>query len=75
MITEWKYYNEESIKDKHGNHDKTGGEWKIQCVNHFVVGPFDLLSISELSVTPVIMKFIVNEEMMSQIIKFAMKKN
>ena len=56
-ILEWIYYNKESIKDKHGNHEKAGGEWKIQCVDHFAV---DLLSISQLTVIPVIMKFIVN---------------
>ena len=37
------------------------GEWKIQFINHFAV---DLLSISELTVIPVIMKFIVNGEIM-----------
>ena len=56
-ILERIYYNEESIKDMHGNYEKTGGEWKIQCVNHFAV---DLLSI-----ITVIMKFIVNGEVRS----------
>ena len=39
------------------------------------LAPFDLLSISELTVIPVTMKFTVSEEIMSQIIRFAMKKN
>ena len=43
------------------NHEEAGGKWKIQFVNHFAV---DLLSISELTVIPVIMKFIVNGEIM-----------
>ena len=46
-ITEWKYYNEESIKDEHSNYEKAGGEWKIQCVNHFAVGPFWFVDKSE----------------------------
>ena len=48
------------------------GKYNVSTI--LQLAPFDLLSISELIVIPVTMKFTVHEEIMSQIIKFAMKK-
>ena len=49
------------------------GKYNVSTI--LQLAPFDLLLINELMVIPVTMKFTVNDKIMSQIIKFAMKKN